>query len=176
MSWWKWCDKRSYPESLQILALAPGPLKLNGSVGKPRRLHWTTLPSLRLPRWHYQGDTFVYQLFLFCCHFWSNFHGQYLCAMRICDFILFATIAKAAYVPGKAFDRFITIWLENQVRLLWDTLQLCTDKCYRTSRRFPRMRISRHCLKMASSSRITLVTPTRPNLITSRAWEGIILD
>jgi hypothetical protein len=26
-----------------------------------------------------------------------------------------AAVAAAAYVPGKAFDRFITIWLENQV-------------------------------------------------------------
>jgi hypothetical protein len=26
-----------------------------------------------------------------------------------------AAVAAAVYVPGKAFDRFITIWLENQV-------------------------------------------------------------
>lgn len=27
--------------------------------------------------------------------------------------------AAAALVPGKAFDRFITIWLENQVRIYY---------------------------------------------------------
>lgn len=30
------------------------------------------------------------------------------------SFLFAATVATAAYVPGKAFDRFITIWLENQ--------------------------------------------------------------
>lgn len=34
--------------------------------------------------------------------------------MRFVLFLLGAA-ATAAYVPGKAFDRFITIWLENQV-------------------------------------------------------------
>ncbi|TVY81005.1 putative acid phosphatase [Lachnellula suecica] len=34
--------------------------------------------------------------------------------MRFLLFISGATAATAAYVPGKAFDRFITIWLENQ--------------------------------------------------------------
>lgn len=27
------------------------------------------------------------------------------------------SVATAALVPGKAFDRFITIWLENQVKI-----------------------------------------------------------
>lgn len=31
-------------------------------------------------------------------------------------------VAGAKLVPGKAFDRLITIWLENQVRLLRDRL------------------------------------------------------
>lgn len=34
------------------------------------------------------------------------------------QWLLFAgaiAAASAAYVPGRAFDRFITIWLENQV-------------------------------------------------------------
>jgi len=35
--------------------------------------------------------------------------------MRFLLFLAGATAAAAAYVPGKAFDRFITIWLENQV-------------------------------------------------------------
>jgi hypothetical protein len=35
--------------------------------------------------------------------------------MRFLLFLASATAAMASYVPGKAFDRFITIWLENQV-------------------------------------------------------------
>jgi hypothetical protein len=35
--------------------------------------------------------------------------------MRFLLFLASATAATASYVPGKAFDRFITIWLENQV-------------------------------------------------------------
>ena len=31
-------------------------------------------------------------------------------------FVAPVVVATAAYVPGKAFDRFFTIWLENQVR------------------------------------------------------------
>jgi hypothetical protein len=38
--------------------------------------------------------------------------------MRFLLVLASATAAAASYVPGKAFDRFITIWLENQVRLL----------------------------------------------------------
>jgi hypothetical protein len=38
-------------------------------------------------------------------------------------------VAKARgqdqYVPGKVFDRFITIWLENQVRIERATYQEC---------------------------------------------------
>ncbi|KAF4626251.1 hypothetical protein G7Y89_g11908 [Cudoniella acicularis] len=34
--------------------------------------------------------------------------------MRFSFVLAGATIATAAYVPGKAFDRFITIWLENE--------------------------------------------------------------
>ncbi|KUJ13481.1 phosphoesterase-domain-containing protein [Mollisia scopiformis] len=34
--------------------------------------------------------------------------------MRVWRLFLGAAVASAAYVPGKAFDRFITIWLENQ--------------------------------------------------------------
>lgn len=34
--------------------------------------------------------------------------------MRFLLFLAGASAAAAAYVPGKAFDRFITIWLENQ--------------------------------------------------------------
>jgi hypothetical protein len=37
--------------------------------------------------------------------------------MRVLFFLAGATAATAAYVPGRAFDRFITIWLENQVGL-----------------------------------------------------------
>lgn len=37
--------------------------------------------------------------------------------MRIWASLLCVSAVAAAYVPGKAFDRFITIWLENQVRL-----------------------------------------------------------
>lgn len=37
--------------------------------------------------------------------------------MRFGLLILSAAVASATYVPGKAFDRFITIWLENQVNL-----------------------------------------------------------
>ena len=42
--------------------------------------------------------------------------------MRSSFLLLASTIAcmrsacEAAYVPGAAFDRFFTIWLENQVR------------------------------------------------------------
>lgn len=35
--------------------------------------------------------------------------------MRFLLYLAGATVTAAAYVPGKAFDRFITIWLENQV-------------------------------------------------------------
>lgn len=35
--------------------------------------------------------------------------------MRFLLSVVSATAATAAYIPGKAFDRFITIWLENQV-------------------------------------------------------------
>ncbi|KAK0117351.1 hypothetical protein ONS96_013182 [Cadophora gregata f. sp. sojae] len=34
--------------------------------------------------------------------------------MRILLCVVYAIVATAAYVPGKVFDRFITIWLENQ--------------------------------------------------------------
>jgi acid phosphatase len=34
--------------------------------------------------------------------------------MRIPFILVGAAVATAAYVPGRAFDRFITIWLENQ--------------------------------------------------------------
>lgn len=37
--------------------------------------------------------------------------------MRCLLLLTGATAATAAYVPGKIFDRFITIWLENQVCL-----------------------------------------------------------
>lgn len=37
-----------------------------------------------------------------------------LCA---CLQVAATTAAAAAIVPGKAFERFITIWLENQVSL-----------------------------------------------------------
>lgn len=36
--------------------------------------------------------------------------------MRLFSLILMAGCAYSADVPGKAFNRFITIWLENQVR------------------------------------------------------------
>jgi len=38
-----------------------------------------------------------------------------LANMRIPLLLVSASFASAAYVPGKVFDRFITIWLENQV-------------------------------------------------------------
>jgi hypothetical protein len=38
-----------------------------------------------------------------------------LFAMRLLLVLAAATAATAEYVPGKAFDRFFTIWLENQV-------------------------------------------------------------
>jgi hypothetical protein len=34
--------------------------------------------------------------------------------MRFLLFLASATAITASYVPGKVFDRFITIWLENQ--------------------------------------------------------------
>jgi len=34
--------------------------------------------------------------------------------MRFYFLLAGATVATATYIPGKAFDRFITIWLENQ--------------------------------------------------------------
>jgi hypothetical protein len=35
--------------------------------------------------------------------------------MRFLLVLAAVAAATAEYVPGKAFDRFITIWLENQV-------------------------------------------------------------
>jgi hypothetical protein len=36
-------------------------------------------------------------------------------AMRLWLVLAAVAAATGEYVPGKAFDRFITIWLENQV-------------------------------------------------------------
>ena len=48
--------------------------------------------------------------------------------MRFFPLLACASVATAAYVPGKAFDRFITIWLENQVRIsLFNLLYASTD-------------------------------------------------
>jgi hypothetical protein len=35
--------------------------------------------------------------------------------MRLLLFLAAAVAVTAEYVPGRAFDRFFTIWLENQV-------------------------------------------------------------
>jgi hypothetical protein len=43
------------------------------------------------------------------------FYTMLLFAMRLLLVLAAATAATAEYVPGKAFDRFFTIWLENQV-------------------------------------------------------------
>ena len=53
-----------------------------------------------------------------------------------------AVTAQAAYVPGKAFDRFITIWLENQVCLVLEPLKpyVQTLIAPRISQKSPRMR------------------------------------
>lgn len=44
-------------------------------------------------------------------------------------------VATADYVPGKAFDRFITIWLENQVRhsVLYPQFKLTGDPGFHQS-------------------------------------------
>jgi hypothetical protein len=55
--------------------------------------------------------------------------------MRFLLFLASATAITASYVPGKAFDRFITIWLENQV---CDPSSLLADGTNRKNRISPR--------------------------------------
>jgi hypothetical protein len=55
------------------------------------------------------------------CHFLTvtfslyDFYTKSRFAMRLLLILAAVAAATAEYVPGKAFDRFITIWLENQV-------------------------------------------------------------